>query len=80
MCFLLFDVFKHLLLRKTNVLKTCGKGKFLGKKIWRNALALKSKNVQGIIGKTFILALLSSAIIRLQNCISVFFYIALFGR
>ena len=61
---LLFDVFKHLLLRKTNVLKTCGKGKFLGKKIWRNALALKSKNVQGIIGKTFILALLSSAIIR----------------
>ena len=30
---LLFDVFKHLLLRKTNVLKTCGKGKFLGKKI-----------------------------------------------
>ena len=33
---------------------------FLGKKIWRNALALKSKTVQGIFGETFILALLSS--------------------
>ena len=58
---LLFDVFKHLLLRKTDILKTCRKSKFLGKKIWRNALALKSKKVQGIFGKTFILALLSSS-------------------
>ena len=57
MCVLLFDVFKHLLLRKTDVLKTCRKSKFLGKKIWRNALALKSKKVQDIFGKTFILAL-----------------------
>ena len=32
MCVLLFDVFKHLLLRKTDVLKTYGKSKFLGKK------------------------------------------------
>ena len=70
---LLFDVFKHLLLRKTDVLKTCRKSKFLGKKIWRNALALKSKKVQGIFGKTFILALLSSAVFRLQNCVSDFF-------
>ena len=46
---------------------------FLGKKIWRNALDLKSKNVQGIIGETFILALLSSAVFCLQNCISDFF-------
>ena len=30
-----------------------------GKKIWRNALALNSKKVQGIFGGTFILALLS---------------------
>ena len=73
MCVLLFDVFKHLLLRKTDVLKTCRKSKFLGKKIWRNALALKSKKVQGIFGKTFILALLSSAVFRLQNCVSDFF-------
>ena len=73
MCVLLFDVFTHLLLRKTDVLKTCGKSKFLGKKIWRNALALKSKKLQGIFGKTFILALLSSDVFRLQNCVSDFF-------
>ena len=73
MCVLLFDVFKHLLLRKTDVLKTCRKSKFLGKKIWRNALALKSKKVQGIFGETFILALLSSAVFRLQNGVSDFF-------
>ena len=30
---LLFDVFKHLFLRKTDVLKACRKIKFLGKKI-----------------------------------------------
>ena len=29
----LLDVFKHLLLRKTDVLRTCRKSKFLGKKI-----------------------------------------------
>ena len=51
-----FDVFKHLPLRKTDVLKTCRKSKFLGKKIWRNALALKSKKAQGIFGETFVLA------------------------
>ena len=73
MCVLLFDVFKHLLLRKTDVLKTCRKSKFLGKKIWRNALALKSKKVQGIFGENFILALISSAVFRLQNCVSDFF-------
>ena len=65
MCVLLFDVFKHLLLRKTDVLKTCRKSKFLGKKIWRNALALKSKKVQGIFGEKFVLALLSSAVFNL---------------
>ena len=73
MCVLLFDAFKHLLLRKTDVLKTCRKSKFLGKKIWRNALALKSKKVQGIFGETFILALLSSAAFRPQKCVSDFF-------
>ena len=64
---------KHLLLRKSDVLKTCGSSKFLGKKIWRNALALKSKKIQGIFGETFILALLSSAVFRLQNRVSDFF-------
>ena len=48
MCLPLVDIFKHLLVRKTDVLKTCRKCKFLGKKICRNALALKSKKVQGI--------------------------------
>ena len=73
MCVLLFDVFKYLLFRKTDILKTCQKSNFLGKKIWRNAPALKSKKVQGIFGETFILALLSSAVFRLQNHVSDFF-------
>ena len=79
MCVLLFDVFKHLLLRKTDVLKTRRKNKFLGKKIWRKALALKNKKVQGIFGKTFILAL-SSAVFLLQNRVSDFMWIVLSGR
>ena len=53
MCVLLFDGFKQLLWRKTDLLKTCRKSKFLGKKIWRNAPALKSKKVQGIFRKSF---------------------------
>ena len=66
-CVLLFDPFKHLLLRKIVVLKTCWKSNFFRKKIWRTALALKSKKVQGVLRKTFILALLSSAVFRLKN-------------
>ena len=70
---LLFDVFKHLILGKTDVLKTCRKSKFLGKEIKKNALAVKGKKIQGIFGKMFILALLSSAVFRLQNLVSDFF-------
>ena len=33
MCDILFDVFKHLPLRKTDLLKTCRKNTFIGKKI-----------------------------------------------
>ena len=62
-----------LLLRKTDVLKTCPKSKFLGKKTRRNALVLKSKKVQGIFWKPFILALLSSAVFCLQNRVSDLF-------
>ena len=51
---------KHLLLRK---------GKLLRKKVWKNALALKGKKVQGI------LALLSSAVYYPQNRVSDFFLI-----
>ena len=64
---------KHLLFTKTDVLKTCRTSKSLGKKIWINALALKSLRVQGVFGETFTLALLSSAVFRPQNCISDFF-------
>ena len=60
-------------IEKNDVLKTCRKSKFLGKKIWRNALALKSKKVQGIFGETFFLELLSSADFRLKNPVSDFF-------
>ena len=73
MCVLLFDVFKQLLVGKTDVLKCCRKSTFHGKKISRNALASKSKKVQGRLGKTFILVLLSSAVFRLQNGVSDFF-------
>ena len=45
---------KHLLLRIIDILKTCGKSKFLGKKIWRNAIALKSKKVQGVFEEKFV--------------------------
>ena len=38
-----------------------------------NAIALESKKVQGIFGKMFILALLSSAVFCLQNSVSDFF-------
>ena len=54
-------------MKKTDILKTSRKSKFPRKKISRNALALKSKKVQGIFEETFILALLSSAVFRLQN-------------
>ena len=50
-----------------NFLKTCGKSKFLGEKTSINELALKSKKVQDLSGKTFILALSSLAAFRLQN-------------
>ena len=71
MCVLLLGVFKHLLLRETDVLKTCRKSKFLGKKIWRYSPALKIKKVQGIFGKTF--APLSSAVFCLKKRVSGFF-------
>ena len=41
---------------------------------------LKSKQVQGIFGETFILALLSSAVFRLQKRVSDFLETVLFGR
>ena len=72
MCVLLFDVFKHLLLRKTDVLKTCPKSKFLGKKIEKYA-SFEEQKLQGIFRKTFILLLLYSVLFCLQNGVSDFF-------
>ena len=69
MCVLLFDVFLNIYYwEKLTFSKLVGK--FLRKKIWRNALALKSKKVQGIFEKMIILALLSSAVFHLQNLVS----------
>ena len=50
----------------------CKNFDFLGKKIWRNAPALKSKKVQGTFGEIFILALSSSAAFHVQNGVSDF--------
>ena len=71
--FFLFDVSKHLLLRKTDVLTYIWKSKFIGNKICRNALVLQSEKVQDILGQTFILALLSLTVFRLQSHVSDFF-------
>ena len=46
---------------------------FLRKMIWRNALALKRKTLQGIFGETCILALLHSAVFGLKKRVSDFF-------
>ena len=58
---------------KLSFSKLVGKSTFLGEKIRRNELALKSKKVQGIFKKTFILALFSLAVSHLQNGVSDFF-------
>ena len=61
---------KHLLLTKTDVLKT---SIFSERKFEKNGLTLKSKNVQGISGGTFVLALLSATVFSLQGHVSDFF-------
>ena len=38
-------------MRKTDILKTCRKSNFVGKKIWRNALALKSERYKVYSGE-----------------------------
>ena len=95
MCVLLFDVFNGYSLvkkyigkgmsniyywEKLTFSKLVGKVNYSERKFWRNALALKSKRVQGIFGENFILALLSSAVFRLQNSVSDFFLFVLLGR
>ena len=70
MCVLSFDLFKHLLLRKTDVLKTCRKRKFLGKKISRNALVLRRYIREDYTCIIYHLVLLSSAVFLTQNRIS----------
>ena len=64
---LTFQKCRNPVLRKTHVPFSQKSFHFLGKKIWRNALALKSKKMQGIFGETFILVLSSSAVFCLEN-------------
>ena len=84
MCVLLFDVFNECSLvplvqlkRKNRLINrklTFSKLRFSWKEnLGRNALTLKSKKVHGIFRETFILALPSSAVFRLQNTVSDFF-------
>ena len=88
MCVFLFDVFNGYSTSVKEINRLIWKGMsniyywekptfsnfgFLGEKIGRNALTLKSKKVQGIFRGTFILALSSSADFCLQNGVSDFF-------
>ena len=73
MCVLLFDVFKHLLLKELTFSKLAGKVHFSEKQFEKMHELLKSNKVQSIFEKTVILALLSLAAFRLQNRVSDFF-------
>ena len=76
MCVLLFDVTFTI---EKNWCSQNFSEKWISQKE-RNALALKSKKVQHIIGETFILVLLSSAVFCLHDPVLNFFYIVFFGR
>ena len=67
---LLFDVFKHLLLRKTDFSKLVRKVNC--SENLKKRTSLKSEKVKCIFRKTFILALLSSAVFCQQNHVSDF--------
>ena len=71
MCVLLFDFLSIYYWEKLTFSKLVGKVNFSKRKF--EELALKSKKVHGIFGETFILALLSSAVVRLQKSVSDFF-------
>ena len=88
MCILLFDVFNEFSLVKKQIdkgmsniyywesltfSKPVGRINLWEKKIWKNALALISQKVQGKFVETVLVPLLSSAVFRLQKCVSDFF-------
>ena len=88
MCILLFDVFNEFSLVKKQIdkgmsniyyresltfSKPVGRINPWEKKIWKNALALISQKVQGKFVETVLVPLLSSAVFRLQKCVSDFF-------
>ena len=58
------------MLRTTDALKTCLKNIFLGKKISRNPLALKSKKGTNIFRETFIFTSSSSAVYKIVTQVS----------
>ena len=60
-------------MRKTDVLKTCPRSKFLGNKNCGKALAFKNKKVQGIFGETFIFCIIaSSCLLSTKPCLRLF--------
>ena len=71
---------KPLLLRNNDVLKTFRKKKTFGKENLKKCTSFKEqKGTRDIQGQVF-LALLPSAVFRLQNCVSDFFQFVLLGR
>ena len=58
---------------KNDVLKTCPESKLLGKKLWRNTLALKSKKIHGIFGETFIFIIVFSCPSSKKPCLRFLF-------
>ena len=70
---------KHVLLGKTDVLKTCRKTTHSKKKNLKKYTSFEEQKVQGIFRETFSLALLSSAAFCLQNRVSDFFKFVLLG-
>ena len=79
MCVLLFEVFKHLLLRKTNILKTCRKSKFLAKENMKKCTSLEEQNGRRYIQENLYLALLSSAVFVYKTASQISFKLLCLG-
>ena len=80
MCVLLFDVFNIYYGENLTFSKFVRKVNLLGKKNWKKCTSFEKQKIQGIFGEMFILGLLCSAVFRLQNRVSDFCKIILFGR
>ena len=66
-CVFLVDVFEHLLLRKTDILKTF---EGISSKVWRNTLAWRAKGCKVyMFRETFILAFIFSCLLSTKPCL-----------